>query len=91
MKKTDLIEGLSKEFGLDKKTAKRFVDSFFEELTNIILEKGRIELRGFGVFKLRSLRGRFIKNPKTGIEIYVEDRQKIAFKPSSLFKKNEKG
>ncbi|MFN3870537.1 MAG: HU family DNA-binding protein [Aquificaceae bacterium] len=90
MKKADLIESLSKEFGLNRKDAKRFVDSFFEELTKVILEKGRVELRGFGVFKLRSLGGRFIKNPKTGVEMYVEERQKIAFKPSSLFKKNEK-
>ncbi|MFN3471213.1 MAG: HU family DNA-binding protein, partial [Aquificaceae bacterium] len=44
-----------------------------------------------GVFRLKNLSGRFIKNPKTGIEMYVEDRQSISFKPSSLFKKNEKG
>ncbi|MCY0867419.1 MAG: HU family DNA-binding protein [Aquificota bacterium] len=91
MKRADLIESLRKEFRLSREEAKRFVDCFFEELVNMVIENGRVELRGFGVFKLKSLSGRFIKNPKTGIEMYVEERHSISFKPSSLFKKNEKG
>ena len=85
MKKTDLIESLRKEFNLDKREAKLFVDSFFEEIVSLVLENGRLELRGFGVFKIRRLSGRFIKNPKTGIEMYVEERYSIGFKPSSVF------
>lgn len=87
MKKTDLIESLRKEFNLDKREAKLFVDSFFEEIVSLVLENGRLELRGFGVFKIRKLSGRFIKNPKTGIEMYVEERYSIGFKPSSVFNK----
>lgn len=64
---------------------------FFDEIVNLVFENGRLELRGFGVFKRRRLSGRFIKNPKTGIEMYVEERHSIGFKPSSLFnKKHEK-
>ncbi|MFN3975680.1 MAG: HU family DNA-binding protein [Aquificaceae bacterium] len=91
MRRTDLIDSLRREFKLSREEARRFVDCFFEELVNMVVEKGRVELRGFGVFRLKNLSGRFIKNPKTGIEMYVEDRQSISFKPSSLFKKNEKG
>ncbi|MFN7065623.1 MAG: HU family DNA-binding protein [Aquificaceae bacterium] len=91
MKKADLIESLRERFGLSRYEAKQFVDSFFEELFNVILDKGRIELRGFGVFKLRNLSGRFIKNPKTGVEMYLEDRCRISFKPSNLMKKYGKG
>ena len=87
MKKTDLIESLRKEFNLDKREAQLFVDSFFEEIVSLVLENGRLELRGFGVFKIRRLSGRFIKNPKTGIEMYVEERYSIGFKPSSVFNK----
>ncbi len=91
MKKTDLIESLRKEFNMARGDAKLFVDSFFEEMANLILEKGRLELRGFGVFKVKKLSGRFIKNPKTGIEMYVEERYSIGFKPSKFFnKKDEK-
>ena len=90
MKKADLIESLRKEFKLDKSSARKFVDYFFEELINLVLEHGRVELRGFGVFKVRKLSGRFIKNPKLGVEIYVGERQSISFKPSIVFKKNDK-
>ncbi|MEN3028135.1 MAG: HU family DNA-binding protein [Aquificaceae bacterium] len=65
--------------------------SLFEELINLVLEKGRLELRGFGVFKMRKFGGRFIKNPRTGVELYMEERYSIGFKPSSTFNKDEKG
>jgi|GEM_PF-859292 len=98
MKKTNLIESLRKEFNINRADAKLFVDSFFEEIVNLVLETGRLELRGFletgrlelrgfGVFKIRRLSGRFMKNPKTGIEMYVEERYSIGFKPSSVFNK----
>ncbi|MCS7196027.1 MAG: HU family DNA-binding protein [Aquificaceae bacterium] len=85
------MEDLRREFGLGREEAKLFVDSFFEELINLVVEKGRLELRGFGVFKMKKFGGRFIKNPRTGVEIYVEERHSIGFKPSSTFNKHEKG
>ncbi|MCX8164829.1 MAG: integration host factor subunit beta [Aquificaceae bacterium] len=91
MKKADLVESLRREFNLKRKDAKVFVDKFFEEIIDTVLEEGRLELRGFGVFKVKRLSGRFIKNPKTGIEIYVEERNSIGFRVSSTFNKNEKG
>jgi len=92
MKRTDLIESLKREFCLSKEEAKLFVDSFFDEIVELVLEKGRLELRGFGIFKIKRLSGRFIKIPKTGIEMYVEERHSIGFKPSSLFnKRHDKG
>ncbi|MCX8076458.1 MAG: integration host factor subunit beta [Aquificaceae bacterium] len=90
MKKADLVESLRKEFNLSREEAKLFVDDFFEELVNLVMDKGRLELRGFGVFKVRKYGGRFIKNPKTGIEFYLEKRYTIGFKPSITFNKHEK-
>lgn len=91
MTKTELTESLRKEFGLSREEAKVFVDTFFDELVNLLLEYGRVELRGFGVFRLKRLSGRFIKNPRTGIEMYVEERYSVGFKPSSVFGKNAEG
>lgn len=87
MKKSDLIKSLERKFGLNHKDAKRFVDAFFEELLNLLVESGRVELRGLGVFKLRRLGGRFIKNPKTGVEVYVDERYTVSFKPSKALKR----
>ena len=92
MKRADLIESLRREFNLSREEARNFVDSFFEELINVVMENGRLELRGFGVFKIKRLGGRFIKNPRTGIEIYAEERFSIGFKASTtISRKNEKG
>ncbi len=91
MRKAQLINSLRKEFKISKEEARRFVECFFEELVGLVVEKGRVELRGFGVFRIKRLSGRFIKNPKTGIESYVDERYTIGFKPSKVFSKNEKG
>ncbi|RMH81102.1 MAG: integration host factor subunit beta [Acidobacteria bacterium] len=86
MKKSDLIKKLSKEFSIPQEAAKSFVDSFFEEITNITLERGRLELRGFGVFKVRRMCGRFIRNPKTDVEMYIDERYTLNFKPSKTIR-----
>lgn len=90
MKKTELAESLRKEFKLSRQEAKAFVEQFFEEVLQVVVEEGRLELRGFGVFRLRRLSGRFIKNPRTGLEVFVEERHSIGFKASSTFSKNGK-
>lgn len=92
MKKADLIESLRKEFGISRSQAKLFVESFFDHIVDLTAEGGRLELRGFGIFKIKRLSGRFIKNPRTGVEMFVEERPSLVFKPSSFFRKrNGKG
>lgn len=86
MKKSDLIKRLSKEFSIPQETAKSFVEGFLEEIANITFERGRLELRGFGVFKVRRMGGRFIKNPKTGVEMYIDERYTLNFKPSKTIR-----
>jgi len=52
----------------------------------------RIEMRGFGVLKLKKLKGTFVKNPRNGIEVFVGERYTVRFKPSKrlLERFNEK-
>jgi len=49
-------------------------------------------MRGFGVLKLKKLKGTFVKNPRNGIEFFVGERYTIRFKPSKrlLERFNEK-
>ncbi|MFN3264893.1 MAG: HU family DNA-binding protein [Aquificaceae bacterium] len=78
-----------KEFSLDRKITHDFVSAFFDAILEIVNRDSRLELRGFGVFKKHRLRGRFIRNPKTGVEVYAPERYTVRFKPSNLFRRSE--
>ena len=87
MQKSDLLEKLTIQnttfTTLDSKIA---LDSLIDHLSNLLSEKQRIEIRGFGAFSVRErkpIRGR---NPKSGKAIELDARSLIYFRPSELLK-----
>ena len=87
MQKSDLLEKLftlNKSFSAsDSKIA---LDFLIDHLSNLLSEKQRIEVRGFGAFSVRErnpIRGR---NPKSGKAIELDSRSLIYFRPSKLIK-----
>jgi len=92
MNKGQLIEKVSKEFNLDRVSAKKLVECILESMVEILMSGKRIEMRGFGVLKLKRLKGTFVKNPRNGIEVFVGERYTVRFKPSKrlLERFNEK-
>jgi nucleoid DNA-binding protein len=92
MNKSQLIDKVSKEFNLDRASAKKLVECILESMMEILMSGKRIEMRGFGVLKLKRLKGTFVKNPKNGIEVFVGERYTVRFKPSKrlLERLNEK-
>ena len=92
MNKGQLIDKVSKEFNLDRASAKKLVECILESMVEILMSGKRIEMRGFGVLKLKRLKGTFVKNPRNGIEVFVGERYTVRFKPSKrlLERFNEK-
>jgi nucleoid DNA-binding protein len=92
MNKGQLIDKVSKEFNLDRASAKKLVECILESMMEILMSGKRIEMRGFGVLKLKKLKGTFVKNPRNGIEVFVGERYTVRFKPSKrlLERLNEK-
>ena len=87
MQKTDLLDKLTAQnptfSSLDSKIA---LDILIDQLSNLISEKQRIEIRGFGAFSVRErnpIRGR---NPKSGKAIELDRRSLLYFRPSKLLK-----
>ena len=85
--KVDLARALAEELGVSKTLAKQLVDTFFKLLTETIVEGGRIEARGFGVFTVKKTNAKpSARNPRTGEIVYVPARRKVQFKPGKLLK-----
>lgn len=65
-----------------KKIVQRALDVILESL-----ERGEtVELRNFGVFKVKNRRGRLGRNPRTGQEVSVPEKRVVVFKPGLVLK-----
>jgi len=86
MKKTDLIEVISKQSKISRSESKIFVEVILEELTSAIASGKGVEVRGFGGFYKRHRKGRVGINPKTGEKTEVAEKFVPFFKPGKFLK-----
>ena len=86
MKKTDLIEAVSKQSKISRLELKFCVEVILEELTSAIASGEGVEVRGFGGFYKRHRKGRMGINPRTGEKTEVEAKFIPFFKPGKFLK-----
>ena len=86
MKKTDLIEVISKQSKTSRSESKLCVEVILEELTLAISSGKRVEVRGFGGFNKRHRKGRIGINPKTGEKTEIAEKFVPFFKPGKFLK-----
>ncbi len=80
MTKANLIEELAKVANLTKKDSETIVDTVFDTITEALAKGDKVELRGFGSFRIRQRRARRGRNPKTGASINVPPKRVPFFK-----------
>ena len=79
--KSDIVENLNNEIGLNKREAKELVDMLFNDIKNILSEGHEVKLSGFGNFQLRDKSSRPGRNPRTGEDVEISARRVVTFKP----------
>ena len=80
MNRLDLIEALRKEEGITFKEADEVVRLIFNEMTDSLLKGERVEIRGFGSFKVKEYEGYQGRKPRTGEIIKVKPKRLPFFK-----------
>ena len=81
MTKSVLIEKIAaKVEGLTKKQTELVVETIFGSIKEALAKGGKVEIRGFGNFKLRSRKARKARNPKTGESVDVPPKKVPYFK-----------
>ncbi len=80
MTKSQLIEALAKAENITLKKAEMAVNAIFGNMADALVEKERIEIRGFGSFKLKFYNGYKGRNPKTGDLVKVGGKNLPFFK-----------
>lgn len=86
MTKADLVEDVARAAELTKKDAEKLVELVFECIIDSLNRGEKIELRGFGSFRVRERGARRGRNPKTGAPVDIPAKSVPYFKPGKEMK-----
>jgi len=86
MIKADIVRQLAKQLILKDKDALAVVDHILESMRDVIAAKGRLEIRNFGVFQIKTRKPRIGRNPKDKKEYPIPPRSVVTFKPGRELK-----
>lgn len=86
MTKAELVEQVARNTQITKKNAEVIVNTVFESIVDSLKGGEKIELRGFGSFRIRERGSRVGRNPKTGARVDVPSKKIPYFKPGKQLK-----
>lgn len=81
MTKADLVEEVAAVTNLSRRSSEQVVAVFFDSIVESLCRGDKVELRGFGSFRLRHRSARIGRNPKTGESVEVPAKAVPFFKP----------
>ena len=81
MTKAELVDEIAQKADLTRKHSEVIVDAVFSSIVEALQGGGKIELRGFGSFRVRHRASRTGRNPKTGEGVLVPAKKVPYFKP----------
>ena len=74
MIKSEIITKLHEKFNsLSPSDIERIINLFFEKISNGLHNNRNIEIRGFGSFKKKINKAKYVRNPKTNERIFSTD------------------
>lgn len=82
MTRSELVDALAERRGVSREQAEQVVETFFGQVQATLEEGGRVELRGFGSFRVKQYQAYQARNPQTGESVPVAPKRLPAFKPA---------
>ena len=86
MTKAELVERVADGSSLTRKEAEVVVRAVLDSIVQSLKSGTKVELRGFGSFRLRNRAARIGRNPKTGAKVHVPAKRVPYFKPGKDLK-----
>ena len=94
MKKTwtrnDIIEAISDNVGLSLSHSSEIIEEIFEFILSELEQGDDVKISSFGTFSVRHKRSRIGRNPKTGVEAPITERNVVTFTSSNVLKSSFK-
>ena len=89
--RADLSEAVYQKVGLSRTESAALVESVLSEICDCLAQGETVKLSSFGSFIVRDKGQRVGRNPKTGIEVPIDPRRVMVFKPSNVLKSRING
>ncbi len=87
MTKKDIVIKIADETELKQIDVKIIVQKTLDHIIESLAKSETVELRNFGIFKVRSRKSRVGRNPKTGVTVPIPEKRIVSFKPGMVMKK----
>lgn len=89
--RAELSEAVYQRIGLSRSESAALVELVLDEISASLAKGDSVKLSSFGSFLVRDKGQRIGRNPKTGVEVPIEPRRVMVFKPSNIMKARVNG
>ena len=86
MTKRDIALKIAEETDIKQIHVKEVIQKTLDCIIESLVNGETVELRNFGIFKVRSRKGRMGRNPRTGEQVPIPDKKVVSFKPGLVMK-----
>ena len=86
MHKSEPVKALADQANISLDEATLVVNTFVDSMKDSLLEGGRVEIRGFGSFKVKEYGSYAGRNPRTGEKVAVEPKRLPFFRAGKELK-----
>ena len=90
MTKKDIIIKVADDTGLKQVDVKKTIQTTLDYIVTTLAKGETVELRNFGIFKVKSRKGRIGRNPRTGETVSIPGKKVVAFKAGLIMKEKVK-
>ncbi len=90
MTKKEIAIRVADETDVKQIVVKKVLQKSLDAIIDILASGQNIELRNFGVFKVKSRKARIARNPRTGETVPVPPKKAVVFKPGLVMKQRVK-
>jgi integration host factor subunit beta len=87
MTKAELVEKLVNKNKLSRKQAIDVINAITQSISDSLAGGNKVEIRGFGSFRVRDRKARTAYNPRSRVEVEVPAKKVPFFKPGNDLKK----
>jgi integration host factor subunit alpha len=84
--RADLAAAVQTQIGLSRTESAGLVETVLGEIGDALVAGSNVKISSFGSFVLRDKGLRVGRNPKTGIEVPIEPRTVLTFRPSQILR-----
>ena len=88
--RNDIIEAISDNVGLSLSDSSIIIEEIFEFILDELEKGDDVKISSFGTFSVRHKRSRVGRNPKTGVEAPITERNVVTFTSSNVLKSSFK-